>query len=107
VCGQAYRQKLEAVAADIRKGLEGSAHSATPVPPDSAIGRLTRVDAMQSQQMALALRERQRIQLQRIEQALRFLEEGRYGTCVRCGEEISAQRLDASPESVLCVGCAK
>lgn len=39
--------------------------------------------------------------------ALVRLDEGRYGTCVECGEPIDPARLDAIPEAALCVRCAE
>ena len=39
----------------------------------------------------------------RVREALRALEEGRYGTCVDCGKEIPAARLEAIPETIRCV----
>lgn len=42
----------------------------------------------------------------RIRAALRRIREGTYGICVRCGEEISAARLTALPETPLCRNCA-
>lgn len=38
--------------------------------------------------------------------ALERVESGSYGYCVNCGEEISANRLEARPESALCINCA-
>ncbi|WPO87184.1 TraR/DksA C4-type zinc finger protein [Herbiconiux sp. KACC 21604] len=38
--------------------------------------------------------------------ALARLDEGRYGVCERCGEVISAGRLEARPTARLCIGCA-
>jgi len=38
-----------------------------------------------------------------VEQALQRLEEGSYGTCVDCGREIPAGRLQAQPEAIRCV----
>jgi DnaK suppressor protein len=43
---------------------------------------------------------------ERIERALEKIAEGSYGTCDRCGRPIPAGRLEAAPESVLCVSCA-
>jgi RNA polymerase-binding protein DksA len=40
-----------------------------------------------------------------VDLALRSLDEGRYGTCVKCGREIGADRLAIRPESVLCIEC--
>ncbi len=44
--------------------------------------------------------------VERIDRALAKLDDGTYGRCDVCGEEIPAARLKARPESVLCVGCA-
>src|SRR3954471_5139612 len=41
----------------------------------------------------------------RIERALEKIGEGSYGTCDRCGNPIPQGRLDAAPESALCVPC--
>jgi DnaK suppressor protein len=42
----------------------------------------------------------------RIERALAKLDEGTYGICDSCGRPIAPRRLEAIPESVLCVECA-
>ena len=42
----------------------------------------------------------------RVERALAKLAEGTYGICDSCGQSIPVKRLDAFPESVLCVQCA-
>jgi len=44
--------------------------------------------------------------LDRVERALEKLDEGTYGTCDACGRSIPAPRLQAMPDSVLCVTCA-
>lgn len=40
-----------------------------------------------------------------IDRALERIAEGTYGTCIKCGNEIGAARLEFRPESVLCVAC--
>jgi DnaK suppressor protein len=44
--------------------------------------------------------------LERVDRALAKLDDGTYGTCDACGKPIPQPRLDAMPESVLCVTCA-
>ena len=44
--------------------------------------------------------------MERVERALTKISEGTYGTCDVCGEEIPAARLEAQPESAVCVKCA-
>lgn len=43
----------------------------------------------------------------RIEEARRALEDGTYGTCVSCGNEIPTARLEAMPEAVRCIDCQR
>ena len=42
-----------------------------------------------------------------VQRALGRIKDGTYGTCVRCGEEIAPARLEARPEAVLCIDCAR
>lgn len=80
---------------------------ARPVVVDGAIGRVTRIDAIQQQQMAFHARRRLQIQLEQIRAALHRLSEGSYGECTICGERILAARLDLAPETPVCVMCQR
>jgi DnaK suppressor protein len=51
------------------------------------------------------LRERERGLIVKITQALRKIEEGVYGECESCGEEISLKRIEARPVAELCIDC--
>ena len=42
-----------------------------------------------------------------IDSALRRIDEGTYGTCVSCGEEIRYERLEATPWASLCIDCKR
>lgn len=42
-----------------------------------------------------------------VSRALTRIENGTYGQCVRCGNEIAAPRLAARPEAALCIECAR
>lgn len=53
----------------------------------------------------LALRDNIHIQLQKIEDALESINEGNYGRCRSCGQEIPWERLEAIPETTLCLEC--
>ena len=51
------------------------------------------------------LRERERSLISKIDQALEKIEDGTYGTCANCGEDIGVQRLRARPVASLCIDC--
>ena len=71
-----------------------------------AVGRLSRMDALQNQAMAKAAHARRDIMKRRIQAALERLEEGEFGYCLDCGEEIAEKRLDLDPTIPNCVSCA-
>ena len=81
--------------------------SETVVLDQCAVGRLSRMDAMQAQQMSLQTDKRRAEQLLRIEGALHRIESGDYGYCYICGEEIEARRLQAEPTNTRCMVCAE
>ena len=71
------------------------------------VGRLSRMDALQAQAMAAEANRRRDVELLRIESALKRIDEGIYGYCLKCDEEINPQRLKVDPGSPLCIDCTK
>lgn len=72
-----------------------------------SVGRLSRIDAMQVQAMALAQQRRRQSELAAINSAVRRLEEGEFGYCIKCGEEIAPERLEHNPAVATCIECAR
>ena len=101
------RQQLSRRANELRALEKSSESSSRPVQLDQAsVGRLSRMDAMQAQQMALETARRRREELAGIEGALRRMDAGEYGICFVCGEPIDIRRLAIAPASTRCVACA-
>jgi DnaK suppressor protein len=83
--------------------------TATDEEPDvdkTRSGRLTRMDELRSQAMSAETGRRRKLELARIESALRRLEEGEFGYCSVCGEAIAAGRLGVDPAAECCIRCA-
>ena len=57
------------------------------------------------QSFTLRLRGRERILLKKIDKALKKMDDGEYGICVECEEPIAPKRLEARPETELCIRC--
>jgi len=53
----------------------------------------------------LRIRDRERKLIFKIQEALQRLDDGAYGICEQCGEEIGIERLKARPVTTLCIGC--
>ncbi|MCK0129598.1 TraR/DksA family transcriptional regulator [Erythrobacter sp. F6033] len=71
-----------------------------------SVGRLSRMDAMQQQAMAQAQEHRRAAERTRIAAALVRIDEGEWGYCLTCGEEIAQKRLEHDPSIATCVRCA-
>lgn len=101
------RAELAAKRGEICALLAETQEDAAPVALDQTQqGRLSRMDAMQRQEMAQAARRRRKLELERIDAALSRLDAGTFGECVRCGEEIAPERLAFDPTAPLCRACA-
>jgi DnaK suppressor protein len=85
--------------------IESVREGSKPVGLDEPIGRLSRMDAIQQQNMVQANRQAAQRRLAATQSALHRLEQGEYGECVSCGEEVGFPRLKAQPETPFCVGC--
>lgn len=104
----ALRAELGALAEELRRLIADEGGLTDTVTLDqTAVGRVSRVDALQQQAMAQAARARHEARLERVENAIaRFDDDPEsYGICADCDEPIPTGRLRAVPESVFCVRC--
>ncbi len=101
-----FRERLQELAGEINADLAANKDDSGIVQLDTSIGRLSRMDAMQNQQMALELRRRRENQLLRIENAFKRMDQGRYGICGKCRKPIDEARLEVFPDVVTCISCS-
>lgn len=69
------------------------------------VGRLSRMDAMQQQNMAKSTQRSTLERLRRVNAALAKIESGDFGYCDDCGEVIDSKRLEVQPEAPCCFAC--
>jgi DnaK suppressor protein len=104
---ETMKSQLLARADELRQLSENSAESQRAVELDQTrVGRLSRVDALQFQAMAMETERRRNLDLQRIEAALARIETDEFGYCLTCGEDIPIERLELDPATPTCVDCA-
>ena len=102
------REALVARRDELEKLSEVSAEARETVALDQqSVGRLSRMDAMQQQAMAQATERQRAVEVSRIGNALKRLDEDEYGACAECGEDISEKRLQVDPAATHCVKCAE
>ena len=101
-----FRLRLIKLRDELMEAEEKNSDGAKTVELDqSRIGRLSRMDQMQSQQMALESQRRRKIQIRKIDAAWQRIENGDYGICSYCEDTIEIERLEFDPTSVLCSEC--
>ncbi|HVM38559.1 MAG TPA: TraR/DksA family transcriptional regulator [Sphingomicrobium sp.] len=103
----AARERLVRRRAELDEEDRMSAIDRAPVTLDQdSVGRLSRIDAMQVQAMALAAEQRRAAERRRIDAALKRIDAGEFGYCLTCGDEIAGGRLAHDPSLSQCLGCA-
>lgn len=103
-----FRQKLIAARDALVEQDAMSESDRAPVTLNQdSVGRLSRIDAMQLQAMAVAQQRRRQAERAAIDAALARIEEGEFGFCVKCGEEIAPARLEHNPAASTCIQCAR
>lgn len=104
----AMRLRLEALKAELL-AIEASAAEgrATVELDQTKVGRLSRMDALQAQEMALATERRRKTEIAKIDAALARIDTGDYGYCLKCDEPIGDRRLAQDPAAPLCIDCAR
>ncbi|HEU4498840.1 MAG TPA: TraR/DksA family transcriptional regulator [Sphingomicrobium sp.] len=100
----ALRERLEAQLEELESRQARIAEDlAEPLNPDSSEQAVEMEDdASLEGQGALVAKE-----IASVKRALARIEDGTYGECVRCGEDIAPGRLEARPEAALCINCAR
>ena len=64
-----------------------------------------RASAESDRSFELRIRDRERKLLAKIREAIERIDEGTYGICEECGDEISTKRLEARPVTTQCIAC--
>lgn len=86
--------------------LQQREQTSRPVELDQqSVGRVSRIDAIQQQQMAAANKKQAEVELKQIFRALKEIEEEEYGYCQECDKPIPFARLQIKPTAALCISC--
>jgi DnaK suppressor protein len=101
------RAELDRQLRKLTRSMRTTTRAMKPVKLDqSAVGRLSRIDNLQTQGLTRNLQEREQARLGQITGALARLDAGTYGRCVVCASPIAFERLFVFPEAPNCAACA-
>lgn len=81
-------------------GMSGSKDENFPDPTDRASHETDR-------NFLLRVKDRERKLISKVQEALKRIDDGTYGVCELCGEEISQKRLEVRPVTTCCIECKK
>ena len=104
---QKLKEKILQEIDSLKVNIQSLEESSKPVSPDNAIGRLTRMEAINAKSIHEASLSSARLKLSKLERALRKIHDPDFGICLHCEEPIPAGRIMIIPESTLCVRCAE
>ncbi len=77
-----------------------------PIAPENAIGRVSRMDAINNKSINEAALRKSEERFQKLKYALSRINDEAFGNCDRCGSAIQPMRIMLMPESNYCVNCA-
>ena len=78
-----------------------------PIAPENAIGRVSRMDAINNKSVNEAALNKARIKLRNIQLALERLDDADFGICVSCKQPIPEGRILLMPQTIRCVRCSR
>ncbi|MFW9805029.1 MAG: TraR/DksA family transcriptional regulator [Candidatus Thorarchaeota archaeon] len=99
------KAKITSQINDLRVEIESLEKTSRPVAPDNAIGRLTRMEAINAKSISEASLSSARMRLTRLQHTLKRIDSKNFGLCALCEEPIPMKRLLLMPETTKCVAC--
>ena len=100
------QERINNKMSDLKERIDEYMELTKPIPPSEAIGRVSRMDAINNRSVNEAALRQLKNQLQGLENALKRLGEDKFGRCISCGEKIPTGRIIIMPGAIRCVRCS-
>lgn len=104
---KSIRDKITAQLKKIEADIVEYTELTKPISPENAIGRISRMDAINNKSVNEAALRNTKNKQQKLQRALKEIKSPSFGLCRQCGEAIEIEKLLVMPESVRCVSCIK
>lgn len=98
---------LENAVNDTEASISSLIELTKPISPDNAIGRVSRMDAINNKSINDAGLRAARSKLEKLRRNLGRIDDADFGHCTKCGNPIQFGRLKFMPESSWCINCAR
>ena len=104
---EAIRAKVVEEIKSTEKSIEEYKDLVKPISPENAIGRISRMDAINNKSVAEAALRQSQGKLDNLNIVLNSIEEANFGKCLKCNKPIPIGRILLMPQSRYCVNCAR
>ena len=101
-----FKEKVQQKLAQLDERIIEYRELTKPIPPENAIGRVSRMDAINNRSVNQAALRQVEKQHKNLLRALDRLKEDRFGLCHNCGDRIPMGRILLVPGATRCVRCA-
>lgn len=100
-----YKGQIQAQIDNIEERLNSQASQAIATDTNEMADEIDRASVEEARRLELNRIEHDKLHLRKLKAALKRIDEGDFGYCESCGDEIAEKRLQARPESRFCVEC--
>lgn len=101
------KQKIVAEIKKTEKTINEYKELTQPISPDNAIGRISRMDAINNKSVVEASLRQAEIKLKNLKRVYSQIGTEDFGRCLKCKQPIPLGRILVRPESLYCIKCAK
>ena len=101
------KAKIESKSEELSARIAELKELTKPISPDNAIGRISRMDAINNKSVNDAGLRSAESTLRKLQRQLEKIDKADFGNCSRCGNPIRFERLHFMPESTKCISCAR
>ena len=100
------KEKIEVAISTLENDLIELKEMVKPIAPENAIGRISRMDAINNKSINEAALRKASIRLASLKESLKNINSKDFGICANCGDTIHIGRMLLRPQSKSCVKCA-
>jgi len=104
---QQIKKRIEEEIIETKKSIEKYRELTKPIAPENAIGRVSRMDAINNKSVNQVALTNAEIKFNNLKIALTKIEDADFGICIRCNNPIPLGRILLMPQSITCVNCTR
>jgi len=102
---QAFKKELETRRKEVLVNAQKTLSEEATFDTDDLPDETDLASSEYQQSLVFRLRDREKFMLEKIDRALERIDNGTFGVCESCNEDISVKRLQARPITTLCIRC--